>query len=404
MTSLWLVVTCFVFSTGVFNAEAKYQLVGTQRQRSAAELRAIQKDVRIDDPDDPLLFQIAVGTPISCSSFHEEARPKRELAQKERKLVTFSAQTFKVAIDLSTDYMWLLNKNYTGRQTNQSFYDPSISSTSRSMGYYLWDAGDNFGTYGHVYSDLYQIPKMTNQSFSVVEKIYQGKDEVSVNVPDGVVGFAWNASRKPSDPTPPILTFFESLPSTTPKTVLISLKRDASSLPSSYTSVITFGEDDENHCNTFYETAPLDFGSSVFPERASFTIDLFKIKDYSDTRSYLATLDISQYAVIMPSDAYSNVYDMLQPTYDYELSIWVVDCAKSQSSDYQLKFEIKKAEISVYARNYIYDIGYGDGQCAAAFDLSDSNTWSFGNPFFLTNCVKFDVEKQEVGFSVNKFR
>ncbi|KAI6237900.1 Peptidase A1 domain-containing protein [Aphelenchoides besseyi] len=375
-----LLLVSFLTTINVLCGQKSFRLESKVRFRTAAELRSyheekkkLHKNYIPNYPDSPILSLITVGTP---------------------------SVDYSVAIETGEESLWLLDKSYPGRNTNQPYYDANQSSTAQLLDSYFGFSG-NFEVSGDLYEDMLGIlgfPQSAVTNFGVVKRVFDPYLN-DPEVPSGVLGLSWNPADKDNltASAAPILHLFSQFGSS--DRFFVQWLQDVTDAAEGreYSMWTQFGANLDGMCEEDYITAPLTYDESMYSLK--FTLDSFsfsgQVYDGGD-----AKLDTGVPTILLPYDTFQDIYTLINPSYNYDLGIYEVECDQFVLLD-DFVFIISKQKFAVPSTTYVVDLLLGDGMCAVAFDYSDYFTTPYvlGTPFHWEYCLKMDIDNTEIGFS-----
>ncbi|KAI6198920.1 J domain-containing protein [Aphelenchoides besseyi] len=227
-----------------------------------------------------------------------------------------------------------LKRAYTRNLIVQRFADiisghsrnASQSSTSQLLGSYYGFSG-NFQVAGDLYEDMLGIlgfPQVSMTNFGVVKRIFDPYLN-DPEVPSGVIGLSWN----------PV---------------------DKDNIGREYSMWTEFGANLEGMCEENYIMTVLTYDESMYSLK--FTLDSF-----SYSGSIVPT-------ILLPYDTFQEVYDKINPTYNYDYGIYEIECDQFVLLD-DFIFTISKQTFTIPSSTYVVDLLLGDGMCVVSFDYSD---------------------------------
>ncbi|KAI6195802.1 hypothetical protein M3Y94_01031000 [Aphelenchoides besseyi] len=131
----------------------------------------------------------------------------------------------------------------------------------------------------------------------------------------------------------------------------------------------------------------------------------FTYGDYEyDMSDEDASIDTGSPVIYMPSEVHDKIFDVIQPTYDWDTGLYTVDCSTAGTYDPWV-FSIDDVDYSIPSSTYIVDIGLDENQCVLSYAISDKNyspDWVLGNPWLMEHCVLFDIKGSRIGFAKPK--
>ncbi|KAI6185704.1 Peptidase A1 domain-containing protein [Aphelenchoides besseyi] len=357
MRSLILLLVSTVTIINVHSEQKSFRLESKVRFRTATELRSYHEEKKKSHknyipnyPDLPILSLVTVGTPLS--------------------------------IETGEESLWLLDKTYPGRNitVNQPYYDANQSSTSQLLGSYYGFSG-NFQVAGDLYEDMLGIlgfPQVSMTNFGVVKN--------DPEVPSGVIGLSWNPVDKDNitASAAPILHLFSQFGSS--DRFYTQRLEDVTdpAIGREYSMWTEFGANLEGMCEENYIMTVLTYDESMYSLK--FTLDSFSYSgsmyDGGD-----AKVDTGVPTILLPYDTFQEVYDKINPTYNYDYGIYEIECDQFVLLD-DFIFTISKQTFTIPSSTYVVDLLLGDGMCVVSFDYSDY----FTTPYM-------DIDNTEIGFS-----
>ncbi|KAI6218565.1 Peptidase A1 domain-containing protein [Aphelenchoides besseyi] len=380
----FLVLVCFLLTV------ESLVLRGKRERKSPKEYK---KFYALDYPQEPLIWEANIGTPLSSST---KQRP------------------YRLSVEIARLDIWTLAPTYPSLTADNQIYDHSKSKTSyyynpysgelSVLGLHQSSLGSTgvFNLRGYYFADVFALNNETvfEQVIGNVQ-FADGNPDSWLNPEfediDGALGLGWDPAMYFADPdfkSNPILNIlhYDKTVQGYFYIVWIGKQNDWQ---------VSFGVMDDQHCESDYQMVNLDY---AYEENVmAVYIDSFTFGDYSSNNAY-AAVDTGSPIVYMPEEAYLEISINIGATYDYASGLYVVDCADAVNFDPWV-FTINSIDYKIKSSSYIVDLGLGGGECVVAFGITDSTTisWILGYPWLTEYCTRVDVVGYgTIGFSKSK--
>jgi len=167
------------------------------------------------------------------------------------------------------------------------------------------------------------------------------------------------------------------------------------------TGQVIIGGVDKAHCDiaagptTFYLTS-----SSSGDYRFIVKLTGIEMGNYDTTSgTYYGYFDTAVSTIMLPSADLKGIFDIVDPTYDWDTGLYTVDCSSIDSiSALYIAFS---SYLKVPATNWIVDLDLEDKQCALALELTSYSLYSgedyvFGTPVYRSQCLVADLEYNSI--------
>ncbi|KAJ1367837.1 Inositol hexakisphosphate and diphosphoinositol-pentakisphosphate kinase [Parelaphostrongylus tenuis] len=166
------------------------------------------------------------------------------------------------------------------------------------------------------------------------------------------------------------------------------------------TGLITFGAVDTINCHPAINYVPLSSKSHW-----QFAMEGFSIGSFSQKKREQVVSDSGTSWIGAPSEIIEAIVNQTNAVYSSLNKFYTVNCSTTTNQP-DLIFTINGIKYDVSPKEYILDIGVGDGKCVLAFFeiLTGSMTtdWILGAPWIGTYCNVFDIGQKRIGFAKSK--
>ncbi|KAI6240281.1 hypothetical protein M3Y99_00459400 [Aphelenchoides fujianensis] len=342
----------FVCSLLLFDSSDALLLRGKHKRWTAAQLRDYRAANPIkthkthqfflpDYPADPLTIYLPIGTP---------------------------AQIFMLNLATASVQAWILGTAYSGLIMENCPYEPAQSTTSRPNGGSWYARDDQTDLMGAAYIDVFDVSQIDsglvfNQSFGVVDSSWSNDEETfDVHFPvDGVLALGWNVNEVPTTADANSSLIHNILDNAKDITkdnrfYTLWLENPASKqkeTTQSFDWEVDFGFTNEDKCEQDFFTTPLHFFSNN--TGGIFYLDLFRFGPdlHAELGDESVMVDTGFPIILMPYSTGTAVWATINPTFNYYVGFWTVDCQVAVNLPPLEFFPSSSVLFSVPATTYI---------------------------------------------------
>uniref|UniRef100_A0A0K0DA53 Peptidase A1 domain-containing protein n=1 Tax=Angiostrongylus cantonensis TaxID=6313 RepID=A0A0K0DA53_ANGCA len=161
--------------------------------------------------------------------------------------------------------------------------------------------------------------------------------------------------------------------------------------------LITFGAIDAINCQSQISYVPLSD-----EKHWQFAIEGFSIGSFSQTKREQVVSDTGTSWIGAPTEIIEAVVNQTGANYDSMNKFYTISCSTMKTQP-DLSFTINFVKYSIPSKEYVLDIGIGDGQCVLAFFEIPSGSmtmdWILGEAWIRTYCNIYDFGQNRIGFA-----
>jgi len=296
----------------------------------------------------------------------------------------------EVSIETGSNKYFLLDKSFPG---SASKYDPDKSTTSVFLNDEFESATGGGAATGKTYSDFFsQFGFNWTQAFGVVDSL-SGWDGHDFPL-DGVFGYGWDpfTELEPNVNAPPLINYLYA--GSNVKRPFFELEFGGGMY---YMEFFVDGEGPVEKAN-LVPFVPSPLGIPVFQ------LDGFAVLDYKDAWTTPATLDTGFSVLALPEAQFRVVQQIVQPYFDWETGLYMVDCGDDTPRAPKLVFTIGGEEYWVRQNAYLLDFHDDDSQTcifAVARSAESDPFYRLGLPFVRLYIASWDGVRNQMGFQRN---
>ncbi|KAE9417838.1 hypothetical protein Angca_010219, partial [Angiostrongylus cantonensis] len=220
-------------------------------------------------------------------------------------------------------------------------------------------------------------------------------DKAFFNIPiDGILGLGWPTITvgKVTSPLQNILLNLDA-----PLFTVWMDKKVRSARKFGNAGLITFGAIDTSNCQSEINYVPLSKEAYW-----QFPIEGFSIGSFSQNKSEQVVSDTGTSWIGAPTEIIEAVVNQTGANYDSMNKFYTISCSTMKTQP-DLSFTINFVKYSIPSKEYVLDIGIGDGQCVLAFFEIPSGSmtmdWILGEAWIRTYCNIYDFGQNRIGFA-----
>jgi len=297
---------------------------------------------------------------------------------------TPSLDKFLVTLETGSNQFFVFDKSYPVSWPYQKLYDPDLSKSSVFVddGFETKTGGGVFS--GKTYQDKLDLIDYTwDQKFGSVTNGSGWGDGVFYY--NGVFGFGWDPAKgtEPGPDAAPIVNMMRSV---------CKLDRVQYMFKEGQYAQLHF--------------APLPSDATYVPFIASalgvpvFNVNGFAFSNYAARSNTPAIVDSGYSVLALPSAQYRVLFDHIQPTFDWQSGLYVVDCGDLTPRPPKIVFDIGGMKIPVYYQYYVLDFDLDDEMCifAVGHSAESDPLYHLGLPFLRAVMVIWDGGNNQMGF------
>jgi len=303
------------------------------------------------------------------------------------------AQSFTVLFDTGSSNLWVMGKDATCSQCNQSYhyhqYDSSASSTYVANGTNFNITYGQGNTTGHLVSDELTVGGVSVRvTFGEATKVsYPGRS-------DGIFGLAYR-SLSVRHVLPPLYVLYQN--------GAIDQLLFSFFLQSNATSdgqLILGGIQSQYYKGSLYYTSIID--------QAWYVIGLYNVKvnGQSYTSAQRAIVDSGTSFLVGPSNDVNDIAQSVGATYDSSSGMYFVSCSASLPNIYVTVGDAtSNYQLTVYPGSYRLN---SSGTCYLAmsganiYDQYNNSMWILGDVLMRDWYTVFDIANTRIGFGSTK--